>query len=83
MGDGVVKIGSLKENRADVKHIQASFWTNVMPLNQTLCCLNLLSVRQNNLDLQNLKHCLILLQVTIEFVEKTKVLQYNQDKGKV
>ena len=74
-GDGVVKIGSLKENRVECEAYTSKFLDE--RLNQTLCCLNLLSVRQNNLDLQNLKHCLILLQVTIEFVEKTKVLQYN------
>ena len=75
-GDGVVKIGSLKEDRSECEDFTNKFLDKLyafelgaVSFKPTKCA--------SNLDPQNLRHCLILLRETTGLVKKIRVLLFS------
>ena len=74
-GNGVVKIGSLKDNRSECEKFTSEFLDSLMLLKAEKSCLNPLNARSNNLDPLRLRLCPTLLPAMTGRVMKIKVLQ--------
>ena len=76
-GNGVVKIGSLKENRSECEAFASSFLDARYAFGEATVLFKPTKCEIEQFERQNPKHCLILLQEMTGLVMKIKVLLFN------